>query len=234
MFGINIYFCKKYSFNIMKKSFLVVALLFSIVLFGQYRYRDGNRIGISGGVNLTSLNTSDFKTKPEMGWAAGLSVRGNYYNNWSMTFGMQFFQNKFSVATTSLLKNEAVVYKSMGAQVRLVLSYNIIKNHLALDFGPVLQVNDKLKINADDENNLISGKPLLMAKDIVDVSKVNGNFYAGISAGSKLVKVVVSYQYGLNNFLNKLNNDDVLRLKNNNDDFKGHLGIISGQLLINL
>ncbi len=218
----------------MKKSFLIVTILFSTLLLGQQRHRDGNHIGISGGPSLTSLTTSNFNTKPEIGWGAGLSVRGNYYNNWSMTFGMQFFENKFSVETTNFLKNEDVVYKSMGAQVRLLLSYNIVKDHLALDFGPVLQVNDKLKINADDENNLISGKPLLLAKDIVDVSKVNGNFYAGITAGSKWVKVVVSYQYGLNNFLNKLNSDDTLRLKNENNDFKGHLGIISGQLMINL
>lgn len=147
---------------------------------------------------------------------------------------MQFFQNKFSVETTSLLlQKEEVNYTTSGVQIRLLMSYNLVENHLALDFGPVLQVNDKLKINQNDETNIISGTSL-NANDILDVTKINGNLYAGISGGSKQVKLVISYQYGMNNFLNKLNSNDELKLKNNNNDFKGHLGIISGQLLISL
>jgi hypothetical protein len=38
----------------------------------------------------------------------------------------------------------------------------------------------------------------------------------------------------MNNFLNKLNKDDNLVAKNNGDKFKGHIGILSGQLLFNL
>lgn len=218
----------------MKKSILLFTLLFSLTIFGQRGHRDGNRIGISGGVTYTSLTTSNFNTKPELGWAAGFSVRGNYYNDFSMVFGVQFFESKFSVATiTPLIEKEEVIYKTMGAQIRLLLSYNLVDNHLAIDFGPVLQVNDQLKMNKNDEVNTILGTPL-NANDIVDVTKVNGNLYAGISGGSKRVKAVISYQYGLNNFLNKLNSNEEVKLKNLNSDFKGHLGIISGQLLISL
>ena len=151
-----------------------------------------------------------------------------------MTFGMQFFQNKFSVETlTPLAEKEEVTYSHAGAQIRLILSYNLIENHLAIDLGPVVQINDKLKINSDDAMNSLPGT-LLVASDIVDVTKINGNLYAGISGGSRRVKVVLSYQYGLNNFLNKLNKNDELQLKSANTNFKGHLGILSGQLLISL
>lgn len=218
----------------MKKIILVTTLLFSLAISAQYGRRDGNRIGISGGVTHTTLMTSNFNTKAELGFAGGFSVRGNYYNNFSMTFGMQFFQNKFSVETlTPLAEKEEVTYSHAGAQIRLILSYNLIENHLAIDLGPVVQINDKLKINSDDAMNSLPGT-LLVASDIVDVTKINGNLYAGISGGSRRVKVVLSYQYGLNNFLNKLNKNDELQLKSANTNFKGHLGILSGQLLISL
>jgi hypothetical protein len=81
----------------MIKKFLFLLLFTSSFGFAQYGYRDGNRIGISGGVSQTTLFTKNFNSSPETGFAGGLSVRGNYYNNWSMIYGMQFFSNNFSL-----------------------------------------------------------------------------------------------------------------------------------------
>ena len=219
----------------MKKIILFSVLLFSMVTLAQHRNKDGNRIGIMGGITQTSLKTSNFATKPESGWIGGLSVRGNYYNDFSAIFGMQFFENNFSVATIKPLSltPEEVSCKTMGVQILLLASYNLIKNHVSIDFGPVLQINDKLKINSKSELNNVAGT-LLTAKEITDVTKLNGNAYVGISAGTKRIRAVVNYQYGLNNFLNNLNKSEELKLKNNNSSFKGNLGIISGQLLFNL
>ncbi|SFB08867.1 hypothetical protein SAMN05660845_1536 [Flavobacterium swingsii] len=219
----------------MKKIFLVLTFIFSLTITAQHSRRDGNRIGIMGGITQTTLTTSNFASKPANGWVAGMAVRGNYYNDFSAIFGMQFFENNIIVATTKPLSlaSEDVNFKTMGVQVRLLASYNLIKNHLSLDFGPVLQINDKLKINSKSELNNVTGT-LLTAKEITDVTKLNGNAYVGISAGTKRIRAVVNYQYGLNNFLNNLNNNEELKLKNNNSNFKGHLGIISGQVLFNL
>jgi hypothetical protein len=219
----------------MKKIFLVLTFIFSLTITAQHSRRDGNRIGIMGGITQTTLTTSNFVSKPANGWVAGMAVRGNYYNDFSAIFGMQFFENNIIVPTTKPLSlaSEDVNFKTMGVQIRLLASYNLIKNHLSLDFGPVLQINDKLKINSKSELNNVTGT-LLTAKEITDVTKLNGNAYVGISAGTKRIRAVVNYQYGLNNFLNNLNNNEELKLKNNNSNFKGHLGIISGQVLFNL
>lgn len=218
----------------MKKLLLAALLMVSFTFFGQQGYRDGNRIGIYGGVNQTSLMTSDFNTKPEMGWAAGMQVRGNYYNNFSMIFGMQFFESNFSVETVSpLLQKQEVKNKLMGAQIRLLFSYNLVKDHVSIDFGPVLQVNDKLKIGKDYENNTVSGTTLT-AKEITDITKINGNMYVGLSAGNRRVRFILNYQYGVNNILNNLNKKDELKVKNNNSAFSGHTGVLSGQVLFNL
>jgi hypothetical protein len=113
------------------------------------------------------------------------------------------------------------------------MSYNLVEDHVSLDFGPVLQANGKLRIDNDNNDNVISGTAL-KANDIVDVTTINGNLYFGISAGGKVVRAVVFYQYGLNSIMNKLNKDDELKALNNGDKFKGNIGLLSGQLLISL
>lgn len=218
----------------MKNTFtLLFTMLFSSLIFSQYNNRDGNRIGLSAGVSQSYLFTNNFDTKPEIGFAGGLSVRGNYYNNWSMIYGMQFFINNFSIATTnSLFQQTDTKYSLSGVKVRLLLSYNVIQDHVSIDFGPVLQVSDKLKIDEIDNNNVINGT-LLTADQILDTSKINGNFYLGFSAGIKEIRFVGFYEYGFTNVLNKLNNEDGLILSNNNDKFKGNIGTLNGQIIFN-
>jgi Outer membrane protein beta-barrel domain len=220
---------------IMKKVFLALSFgLCATLAMAQYRNKDGNRIGITGGVSQTSLLNSNFVTTPGIGFNGGLSVRGNYYNNWSMIYGMQFFQNTFSIeTTTSSLQKKESEFNIQGAQIRLLLSYNVVKNHVSFDFGPVLQINDKLKTANSDQNNTITGTNL-KAVQLEEISKINGNVYVGISAGTRRVRAIVYYQYGFTNVLNKLNSEEALVLLNNNTKFKGTLGTISGQILFNL
>ena len=218
----------------MKKIILIFALFSTIALSAQ-RNKDGNRIGISGGITQTTVTTNNFNTTPELGFVGGLSVRGNFYNDFSMIFGMQFFESNFSTKTIkpTSFAFEDVKYKMMGVQIKLLLSYNIIQDHLAIDLGPVLQVNDKLKYNKSSALNIISGTAL-QADQVVDISKINGNLYAGISGGTKIVKLVLSYQYGVNNFMNGINKKEESVLANGGKEFSGHYGIIGGQLMINL
>ena len=215
----------------MKK--MILSIVLSAICgysFGQYNNRDGNRIGISGGISQCSLFTSNFTAKPGTGYAGGLSVRGNYYNNWSMIYGMQFFVNSFSLESN--YKSD-IHYSLSGAQIRLLLSYNIIPDHISLDFGPVLQINGKMAVTGGDENKII-GSTALKATDIVDVSKINGNAYIGISGGGKVVRALVFYQYGFTNLFGNLNHQDNLSLLNGNKSFKGSIGSINGHLIINL
>ena len=110
--------------------------------------------------------------------------------------------------------------------------YVISQNHLNIEFGPVLQINDKLTIDKADEANFLVDQPLLTARDITDVSKINANIYAGINVGFTNVRLRLGYQYGLNNFFGNLNKND--ELPSIGEKFKGNLGIASGQLTIYL
>ena len=213
----------------MKRIYLTsVFILITITAFAQYGYRDSNRIGISLGVNQFTLNTNNFQTKPGTGWNAGLSMRGNFYDNWDMVYAMQFSENNFSVATKTLfLANEDVNYKLPSAQISLQLSYKFIENHLSVEFGPLVQVNGKLKVDSQNENNMISGTTIL-AKDIEDISKFNFYPTVGITFGVRHFRANISYQYGINNMLGNLNT------KNLGVNFKGNPGIINGDLILYL
>lgn len=214
----------------MINKFLFLLLFTSSFGFAQYGYRDGNRIGISGGVSQTTLFTNNFNSSPETGFAGGLSVRGNYYNNWSMIYGMQFFANNFSLESNF---DQKIKYSIQGVKVRLLLSYNVVEDHVSLDFGPVLQINGKLGVASSDEDKVLKGT-MLKANQIVDISPISGNFYLGCSAGSKTVRAVIFYEYGFINILNKLNKDVSLQALNNGDNFKGNLGVINAQVVFNL
>lgn len=204
-------------------------MLVSAAVWAQMDYRDSNRIGIIGGLNQTSLNTDNFDANPEMGWNAGLSVRGNFYNNFDMVYAIQFFEGKFSVPTTNavLLSEEDVDLKIQGVQISLMPSYKIVENHLSIEAGPVLQVNGKLKYKSKYEDNLIDDLPVAI-KDIEDVSTFNILGAVGITAGVKHVRLNVQYAYGFNNFMDKVENNTT------GNKFKGNLGILSGNLILYL
>ena len=217
-----------FNFGFMKRLyFTYVFTLISMTVFSQYNYRDSNRIGISFGVNQFTMNTNNFQTKPGTGWNGGLSMRGNFYDDWDMVYAMQFSENNFSVATNSGFISEDTNYKLSSAQVSLLFSYKIVENHLSVEFGPLLEINGKLNVEKDQQNNIISGTTLL-AKDIVDISQFNFYPVIGITAGVRHVRLNVSYQYGVNNMLGNLNSQNL------GVNFKGNPGILNGNLIIYL
>jgi len=207
----------------MKKKFFAAAFIFvTLMASAQYGYRDGNRIGIIFGLNQINLNTKNFTANPELGWNVGLSVRGNFYNDFDMVYTMQFSENKFTVPTTTnfFSKKVDVEYKLPSAQISLMLSYKIVENHLSVEFGPLIQVNGKFAIDKNDEENAISSN--LKAKDIVDISKFNFYPAIGITSGFKHLRANLQYQYGVTNMLGNLNGKE-----GNTVNFKSHPGIVS-------
>jgi hypothetical protein len=216
----------------MKKVLIVVFALFSIVLVAQRGNKDSNRIGISGGLTQMNIFTNNFNVTPQQGWTGGFHVRGNFYNNWQMSFGMFFTDSNFSVQTRKIVSVVDTHYKLSAVQIYIMPGYVISQNHFNIEFGPVLQINDKLTIDKDQENNFLVDQPLLTAKDITDVTKINANIYAGINVGVKNFRLRLGYQYGVNNFFNNLNNNEKVPVIG--EKFKGNIGMASGQLTIYL
>lgn len=207
----------------MRKKFLVVFLLVTATTFAQYGYRDSNRIGITLGLNQFTLNTSDFKTMPGEGWNVGLSMRGNFRNDWDAIYAIQFSENNFKVVTlNAALKERDINFKLSSAQISFQLSYKFIENHLSVEFGPLVQINGKANIQTSEENYLVKGT-LITAKDLSQVNPFNFYPVVGITAGVRHVRLNVSYQYGLNNMLGNVEGN-----------FKGTASIINGNVIFYL
>ena len=187
----------------MKIRILAAILLFSTVGFAQYGYRDSNRIGITAGLNKFNINSPDFDSKSGIGWNAGLSIRGNFYNNWDMVYAMQFSENNFSIPVYYGFLSKDVEFKLKGAQITLQLSKKIIENHLYLEFGPLVQINGKLQYDEKYKTNNFIGTNI-KPDAIIDVNTFNFYPVVGITAGVKHVRLNVTYQYGISNMFANL------------------------------
>jgi hypothetical protein len=217
----------------MKKVLILVFALFSIGIVAQRGNKDSNRIGISGGLTHLSISTNNFRVTPLQGWTGGLHVRGNYYNDWQMSFGMFFTDSNFSVQTIRKFGTVAQTnYKLSAVQIYLLPGYVISENHFNIEFGPVLQVNGNLIVAKEEEDNVLLDQTLVKAKDITEVSKINANIYAGVNLGVKNFRLRLGYQYGLNNFFNPLNNNE--KVPSIGEKYKGNIGMASGHLTIYL
>ncbi len=216
----------------MKRVLIVLCTLFSMVVAAQRGNKDSNRIGISGGLTQMSIFTDNFNVTPQQGWTGGFHVRGNFYNDWQMSFGMFFTDSNFSVQTKKVVSVVDTNYKLSAVQIYIMPGYVVSPNHFNIEFGPVIQINDKLVIDKDQEANILVDQPTLTAKDITDVSKINANIYAGVNFGFTNVRLRLGYQYGLNNFFGNLNGNE--KVPSIGEKFKGNLGIASGQLTIYL
>jgi hypothetical protein len=204
----------------MNKNLIILLLLATTIGSAQYGYRDSNMIGITLGLNQFNVNTSDFETKPGDGWNVGLSMRGNAFNDWDAIYGLQFSEYNFKVATFSPTFSERETnYKLSCANITFQLSYKFIENHLSVEFGPMVQINGDLAIDEEDENNIVKGQTLI-AKDLTTISNVTIYPVVGLTAGVRNVRLNVTYQYGINNMLGKIEGD-----------FKGNASVVNGNII---
>lgn len=205
----------------MKKCFAWLFLLISSVVYSQYGYRDSNMIGVTLGVNQFQLHTSDLQITPANGWNVGLSMRGNFYNDWDGIYGIQFSEYNCKVATLNALGHtEDVNLKLPCANITFQFSYKFIENHLSVEFGPMVQINGKFTVDKAFENNTIKGNTTYTVDDITKIGNVGVYPVVGLSAGLRNVRLNATYQYGLVNMLGKIDGS-----------MKGNASIVSGNVI---
>lgn len=201
---------------------LTSALAFFLLQFsyGQRNYNGYNFFGITGGISIFNINTKDFATAPQTGFIGGFTTRGAFRNNFDLIYGLSFSSAKLSVEGRERQGSKAVDidYMVQGAQINFLGSYNIIVKHLSLEFGPVFNINGKLKLDKDQyQESVLTGYEELRARDIQDISKFDVRLAAGLTAGLEHFRLGVQYQYGLLNPLEPLNDKGYEK-----DDFSGN------------
>ena len=98
---------------------------------------------------------------------------------------------------------------------------------MTAELGPVLMINSKMKLANKDQETYIIEKAFISAKELTDVTPINVNGLVGLSMGLARLRVFGHYQYGFNNYLNKLN-----KLDGNTEKFKGHVSMYQFGVLL--
>jgi hypothetical protein len=205
---------------------LTLLLAGSTQIYAQKNYKEFNVIGVSGGLTLYDIKTHDFITSSRESYMLGFQMRGNVYNNFDMIYGIAFYDTKIGISASSMPvggNKEVLDYNLQSAQISVLWGYKIIREHLSVEAGPILNVNGKLTLKeARFENYIIDGHSTLRAIDLEDVSKVNFHLAAGLTAGFRNFRVFGQYQYGVTNMLNKLNSQNLEKT-----DFKGKSSLMT-------
>lgn len=206
--------------------FFVITLLFSNQIHSQRNYGEFNVIGVSTGITLYDINTDDLTTKSKESFMFGLQMRGNVYNNFDMMYGVAFYDTNLSVLANSIPEGgtqRELNYNIQSAQISVLWGYKIIREHLSIEAGPVLNINGNLTLkDTQFEDYFIDGYSSIRAIDLENISTVNFHVAAGLTAGFRNFRVFGQYQYGVTNMLNKLNNSNL-----ENKDFKGNASLIT-------
>lgn len=199
---------------------LTICFVLSQYIYAQRNYNDHNFLGIQGGITFFDINTDDFVTEQKTGFTAGFTTRGAFRNNFDLVYGISFQSSSIGVEGSDFSEFDTrnIGYTIQGAQINFLGSYNIIVKHLSLEFGPVFNINGKLKLdNEKFKGYVLTGYDTLIAEDIQDVSKFNVHLSGGFTAGLEHFRLYGKYQYGVTNLLGKLNDRDLER-----KDFKGN------------
>ena len=221
-----------------KKNWIIIliAVFFSFQSQAQ-RIWDGEytRLGLQAGANNFNILTGNFEVKPGTSWTAGFTTRANYYNDFQIIYGLNFFDFNASIPGREKIvepvANEDVEFNMIGVQANIMGSYKIISNYLSVEAGPVIQVNGKFEPRQDKELFYVEEYDIL-ASDLEDVSTFNFNMAVGLSGGFETLKFFAQYQYGINNFLNGLNDEGLDEVDPRATDFNGNLSIIPAGLII--
>lgn len=212
------------------KNILFVTLSLFIVSFSsaQRNYDQFNHLGILGGVTLLNIDTPNFDTQQGEGFMIGFTTRGAVYNQFDLIYGVSFLQTEIGIRGRDITgqsnngQSRYIQYKMQSAQINFLGSMNIIRKHLSLEFGPVLNVNGKMKLkNSEFSEYTINGYTDLKADEIQNVSRVH--FYAagGITAGLENFRLMAQYQYGVTNFFGRLND---LEIEQDEQTYEGKTG----------
>lgn len=194
-----------------------------------------NRLGFQAGITYGGIQTDNFKTMERTGFFGGLTTRATVYNNFLVIYGVNFFQSNTGMSLSEPPSGlfQEVDFKATGVQLNLFAGHKIFGEYLSIEVGPVLQINSKWKPNEEFEDYYVEGYSL-QAKDLEDISRVNLNAAANLSAGFSSFKFWFQYQYGVNNIFGKLNSEDLKNKDSRATDLNGHLGLAAAGIVIYL
>ncbi|MDC8005096.1 hypothetical protein POV27_13620 [Aureisphaera galaxeae] len=211
----------------LKNILFVTLLCFSLQGIAQRNFDENNHLGLQGGFTFFDIDTDNFTTTQGNGYMMGFTTRGSFYNAFDLIYGINFVQNEVQILGRDLNNTQQgffeqeIDYTIQSAQINILGSFNIVHKHLSLEFGPILNVNGKMKLKQEEfEGFILDGYETLEAKDIQNISRVHFFVAGGITAGLENFRLSAQYQYGVTNIFQRLNDSEDINEPNVN--FQGN------------
>ncbi|MBT8255601.1 MAG: hypothetical protein KJO23_03595 [Bacteroidia bacterium] len=213
----------------LKNSIFVTVAFLSIqsALAQPTDFLEYNYIGLTGGLGISDIQTDNFVTDSGTGYYFGFTTRGAFYNSFDLIYGISFVQNQVGILGNNLsdpnnsFDSQFIDYTMQAAQINLLGSLNIVRDHLSIEAGPILNVNGKMKLNDDGFGSFtLEGYETLKAEDIQNVSRVHFMVAGGITAGITNFRLGAMYQYGVTNLFNRFNENG--EVNQESGSFEGH------------
>lgn len=215
----------------------VPVLVFTFNMNAQKRYSDNyNRLGIQAGITHGGITSGNLNTSKKLSYMAGLTTRASFFNNYLIIYGVNFFEFKTGISGREEIQSQnasEIEFKATGVQLNLFLGRKIFGEYLSLEAGPVLQINSKLIAEGQFKDQYIEDYSL-QAKDLEDISKINLNLAANISAGIRDVKFWFQYQYGVTNIFNNLNSKELQNKDSRATNLKATMGFATAGIVVYL
>ncbi|GAB5400752.1 MAG: hypothetical protein Aureis2KO_23370 [Aureisphaera sp.] len=211
----------------LKNILFVTILCIGLQGFAQRNYDENNHLGLQGGFAFFDIDTDNFTTTQGTGYMMGFTTRGSFYNAFDLIYGINFVQTEVGILGRDLNNTQPgffeqeIDYTIQSAQINILGSFNIVHKHLSLEFGPILNVNGKMKLKQDTfERFILDGYENLEAQDIQNISRVHFYVAGGVTAGLENFRLSAQYQYGVTNLFQRFNDSESINEPNVN--FQGN------------
>ncbi len=212
-------------------------LIFNLNVNAQGRYNDNyNRLGIQAGITHGGINSSNFNTLPKTRYMAGLTTRASFFRNFLIICGVNFYEFKTGLTgyeSKGKLDPTEIDFDVTGVQLNLLLGTKIFGEYLSFEVGPVLQINSKMTTEDPYKNYFVENYNI-RAQDLENISNINLNLAANVSAGIRDVKIWIQAQYGVNNIFKGLNTKELENKDSRMENLNAHMGFATAGIVVYL
>jgi hypothetical protein len=196
------------------KNLLIVTVfaLFFLKSFAQGSVGSYNKIGISGGIVFSNIESDELNFAAGQGLAFGFETRGSFSKTVDFIFGLSYYDAAMEIETSGLggtpqgtTGTQVTTMKLSSVQLQFLGSLNIFRHHLSIEAGPAVAIQGKFKPqDGSDENRFVTGYNNVSLASLREASTVDFRGVVGITAGFEPIRVSLMYIRGFTNTLSKI------------------------------
>lgn len=215
----------------MRHTKLLFVTLFSVFFFqafGQRPNRDYNKIGVSGGVLFSNIDSDNLPISASTGFTVGFETRGSVTKHLDFIYGLSFYQANVDLEvqgpapfpTSQPAPDSPIQMTLSSVQLQFLASLNLIRHHLSIELGPAVAIQGKFKpSNTIDDDIAVAGFGFFGPNDLREVNTVDFRLAGGITAGFEPVRVSLLYLRGMTNMFSNIEvaNQNRLNLEGKTD-----------------